>query len=110
MSLVDGEFTPEQIKECVDFFNGVCAYSNNVFSEEKINCLSLDHIIPISNGGSNYIWNIVPTTFSINASKGTKEMLSWYQEQDFYSEERLQRIIEWQEYAYNKWGNNSIAS
>lgn len=109
MNSADGDFTPEQVKECVDFFHNTCAYSGCQFSEEKIYCLSLDHIIPLANGGSNFVWNIVPTTFSNNASKGTKEMLSWYQEQDFYSEERLQKILEWQEYAYNKWSNNNVA-
>ena len=38
-----------------------------------------------------------------NSSKQDKDMEEWYQEQDFYSEERLQKIYEWQEYAYNKY-------
>ena len=33
-------------------------------------------------------------------------MLEWYQEQEFYSEERLMKIIEWTIYAYDKWGKN----
>ena len=109
MNAAEGEFSPEQVKECIAFFDNVCAYSGDQFSEEKINCLSMDHIIPITKGGANYIWNIVPTTFSHNSSKGTKDMLSWYQEQEFYSEERLQKIFEWQEYAYQKWGESEIA-
>lgn len=44
-----------------------------------------------------------------NKNKGTKDMLSWYQEQEFYSEERLQKIFKWQEYAYQKWGESEIA-
>ena len=44
-----------------------------------------------------------------NKNKSTKDMLSWYQEQEFYSEERLQKIFEWQEYAYQKWGESEIA-
>ena len=35
-------------------------------------------------------------------------MLNWYQKQEFYSEERLQKIYEWQEYAYEKWGTKSV--
>ena len=31
-------------------------------------------------------------------------MEEWYKKQKYFSEERLQRIYEWQEYAYNKWG------
>ena len=30
-------------------------------------------------------------------------MLEWYKQQDFFSEERLIKIREWQEYAYNKY-------
>ena len=104
-----GEFTEEQVQECIQFFGNVCAYSGENFSEEKIRCLSLDHIIPLAKNGTNFIWNIIPTTFSHNASKGTKDMLEWYQKQDFYLEERLQKILEWQEYAYNKWGSEDIA-
>ena len=104
-----GSFTSDQMRECIKFFNNVCAYSGKEFSKEKINCLSLDHIISLVKGGSNFIWNIVPTTFSNNSSKGSKEMIEWYKNQPFYSEERLQRILEWQEYAYQKWGSKNIA-
>ena len=72
----EGEFTKEQVSECINFFDGVCAYSGDVFSEDdRFKCLSLDHIVAITNGGVNYIWNIVPTTFSHNSSKGTKDMI-----------------------------------
>ena len=110
MNSVIGEFSDEQIQECVDFFGNVCAYSGDSFTRERSNWLSMDHIIPITKNGTNYIWNIVPTTFGHNSSKGTKDMLEWYQKQEFYSEERLQRILEWQEYAYQKWGNQEQVS
>lgn len=38
-----------------------------------------------------------------NYSKQNKDMLSWYKQQDFYSEEKLNKIYEWIEYAKNKW-------
>ena len=69
----------------------------------------MEHIIPLHCGGTNYIWNIVPTKRTYNASKGIKDMSEWYKTKEFYSEERLQKILEWQEYAYQKWGNNEIA-
>ena len=40
---------------------------------------------------------------SYNISKLDRNMLQWYKKQDFFSEERLQKIYEWQEYAFNKW-------
>lgn len=82
------------------FFGFRCAYSEQVLSKDT---RSLDHIIPLNKGGKHEVWNCVPMTKSNNCSKKDKDMEEWYQEQDFYSEERLQKIYEWQEYAYNKY-------
>ena len=106
---IEGVLLQEQINECLMFFNNICAYSGQPFGEDTIDNLTLDHIIPLNSGGTNYIWNIVPSRRTCNSSKGAREMLDWYTTQDFYSEERLQKILEWQEYAYNKWGNEEIA-
>ena len=92
--------TKEQWLECMKFFNWKCAYSGQVLSKDT---RSLDHIIPLNNGGKHEIWNLVPMYRTYNISKHDKDMEEWYQEQDFYSEERLQKIYEWQEYAYNKY-------
>ena len=43
-----------------------------------------------------------------NSSKKDKDLLEWYKEQPFFSEERLQKIYEWQEYAYNKYHKEEI--
>ena len=69
---------------------------------------SLDHIKPLNQGGKHEIWNVVPMNRGLNSSKQDKDMEEWYQEQDFYSEERLQKIHEWQEYAYSKWHKEEI--
>ena len=36
-------------------------------------------------------------------SKCDKDMLEWYEQQECFSEERLAKIREWQEYAFNKY-------
>ena len=101
-SQIKGEiYTNEQWQECLKFFDFKCAYSGL-----DIN-LSIDHIIPLSEGGNNYIWNLVPMFKNYNSSKNKSNMLEWYMQQDFYSDERLAKIYQWQEYAYNKWGNNN---
>ena len=86
------------------FFDFRCAYSGEVLSKKT---RSVDHIVPISTGGDNMIWNMVPMTRSLNSSKRDKDMLEWYKEQDFYDPKRLQKIYDWQEYAYNKWGKDA---
>ena len=84
----------------MNFFDWTCAYSGEKLNKDN---RSLDHIISIRAGGSNNIWNVVPMLRSLNSSKNDKDMLEWYQEQPFYSEERLQKIQEWQAYARNKY-------
>ena len=42
-------------------------------------------------------------TRSLNSSKQDRDMLEWYKEQDCFSEARLAKIYEWQEYARKKW-------
>ena len=90
--------------EMMKYFDWKCAYSGEyIGGKENQNIRSIDHIKPLNRGGDHEIWNLVPMERSLNCSKRDKDLLEWYQEQDFYSEERLQKIYEWQEYAYNKY-------
>ena len=95
--------TKEQWKEMFDFFEWKCAYSG-IDLKEGIN-RSIDHIDCLDNGGLNEIWNVVPMHMPYNSSKhNSEDMLDWYKKQPFFSEERLNKIYEWVEYAWNKWG------
>ena len=94
--------TKEQWFEMFEFFNWECAYSGVQLDKDN---RSVDHIIPLAEGGLNEIWNCVPMLRNYNTSKHANDMLEWYIKQEFYSEERLQKIYEWVEYAYNKWAN-----
>ena len=93
--------TKDQWRECMLYFGFRDAYTGEVLTEEN---RSLDHINPLSQGGEHEIWNLVPMERSLNSSKQDKDLLEWYNQQPFYSEERLQKIYEWQEYAFNKYG------
>ena len=99
-----GFFTDEQWNDCLMFFGERCAYSNEEFDNTNSNKVSIDHIIPLNNGGTSFIWNLVPACNKYNGSKNAANMEEWYKKQPFFLEERLQKIYEWQEYAYNKWG------
>ena len=94
--------TKDQWLEMMSFFDWKCAYSGEVLSKDT---RSIDHIVPLNSGGNNMIWNCVPMLRSLNSSKNSKDMLEWYKEQDCYSEARLAKIYEWQEYARKKWKN-----
>ena len=92
--------TPEQWREMMEYFDWRCAYSGERLTDKT---RSVDHIVAIDAGGDDMIWNMVPMTRSLNSSKWKKNMLEWYKEQDCYSEARLAKIYEWQEYARKKW-------
>ena len=95
--------TKEQWKEMMDFFDWKCAYSNYYIGGADKRIRSIDHIVPVSQGGVHEIWNVVPMYNSYNCSKQDKSPLEWYKEQEYFSKERLAKIIEWQQYAYDKW-------
>ena len=92
--------TKDQWLELMSFFDFRCAYSGKRLTKKT---RSIDHIVSINSGGDNMIWNCVPMTRSLNSSKQAKDMLEWYKQQSFYSEARLAKIYEWQEYARKKW-------
>ena len=92
--------TKNQWLEMMSFFDWKCAYSSERLTKDT---RSVDHIVPLNSRGDNMIWNMVPMTRSLNSSKQDKDMLEWYRKQDFYDTKRLDKIYEWQEYAFNKW-------
>ena len=96
--------TKEQWYEMMNFFNWCCAYSGEyIGGEDNKNIRSIDHIIALDNEGLNEPWNCVPMLKSYNCQKHTKDMEEWYKQQSYFSEERLIKIYQWIEYAYNKW-------
>ena len=100
----------EQYKECNKWFDWKCAYSGEKLQNNKTtNGRTLDHIVAIENGGLNEPWNVVPMKKGYNCSKKHRyDALNWYMEQEYFNEEQLQRIVEWQIYAYEKWGGEEF--
>ena len=66
-----------------------CAYCE---SEENI---TLDHITPQCKGGLDIKTNLVACCHSCNQSKGHDHWKLWYVQQDFYSEDKFNKIEEW---------------
>lgn len=94
--------TKEQWLEMMNFFDWKCAYSDEYIGGDS-DKRTIDHIIPLNKGGLNEIWNCVPMLRDYNSSKKTNSILEWYQKQNFYSEERLLKIIDWITYSMVKW-------
>lgn len=96
-------FTKDQWFEMMEFFDWRCAYSGKYIGRDSIH-RTIDHIIPLDKGGLNEIWNLVPMYNDYNCSKHTNDMVTWYKQQEFFDVDRLMKIYEWQEYAFEKWG------
>ena len=93
--------TKEQWKEMMEFFEWKCAYSGTPLNKDN---RTIDHIFPLKIGGLNEPWNCVPMYANYNFSKQGKDMMVWYREQEFFSEERLNKIYEWIWYSFKEWG------
>lgn len=105
-------YAQDQWYECISFFDNKCAYSGEDYLPYTVDHVSdsitIDHIVPLSQGGLNVIWNIVPAKFKYNSSKGNKNLEDWYSQQEFFSENRLDKIFQWAEYAYSKYGTKNF--
>lgn len=99
--------TKDQWLEMMNFFDWKCAYSGEYIGGKQNYQRTIDHIVPLNSGGNNMVWNMVPMLRKLNSSKNASNMEEWYREQDCYSEARLAKIYDWQEYAYNKWGKDT---
>ena len=94
-----GSYTKAQWLDTLEYFDYKCAYTGECI---KHSC-HVEHIVPISKGGTSYIWNLVPSTASANLSKQNRDMEEWYREQEYFCEERLNKIYEYQKYMSAKY-------
>jgi len=67
-----GSFTRVQWEIIKADYNNKCVYCGR-----KTKKLTPDHIIPISRGGMNYIFNIVPCCGYCNTSKNDRSLQDW---------------------------------
>ena len=66
-----------------------CAYC------ESTEYLTIDHIVPQSKGGSDFITNVLCCCRRCNNSKSHINWIEWYSSQDFFTEERYDVILKW---------------
>ena len=76
----------KQIKEK---WNHKCAYCEDT---EK---LTIDHIVPQSKGGSDFITNVLCCCEECNRDKAHTDWELWYSSQEFFTQERKNAIVEW---------------
>jgi 5-methylcytosine-specific restriction endonuclease McrA len=62
--------TGQEWAECLEAFCGLCAYCGRPAKE-------VEHVVPLINGGSHVVANIVPSCAACNRSKGSASLLHW---------------------------------
>jgi len=67
--MAEGNFTPQEWQAIKEKYNLMCLCCKQ---KEPFIKLTVDHIVPLSRGGSNWISNIQPLCFSCNGRKFTK--------------------------------------
>ena len=88
LNLAD-DMTHRDWNDSTAFFKYECAYCGTVTA------LVREHVVPVKHGGGTTRNNIVPACAKCNGSKNASDMVTWFQEQPFFDETRLQRIINW---------------
>lgn len=68
-------------------FSHCCAYCGATGD------LHIEHVIPISKGGTHVLSNLVPACQSCNYSKGAKDAETWYRAQPFFCKKRWAKIL-----------------
>lgn len=79
----------ELIKKDFDY---KCAYCGQSLALEQ------EHFIALSNGGEYTHNNIIPACKSCNCSKNASDFFDWYHQQETYSKERENKILEYLNY------------
>ena len=80
----------ETIRHRMNLFDGCC------FCDSKVP-LTLEHLTPVSKGGSNLKINLYGSCKRCNVSKSAKNWKEWFRKQEFYSPEREIQIENYSE-------------
>ena len=100
------KLTKEQWKAMMNWWGWRCAYSGVVLRPDN---RSVDHILAVTKGGSNDIWNLVPCDITLNRSKNNKDLETWLKEKDLYSPDLMNRLAEWEKFAKENFGADKVA-
>jgi len=72
-----------------DKWGNKCAYCG----EE--NNLTIDHVVPRSKGGTDFVTNVVCCCQDCNQDKSHKPWEEWYSNQEFFTQQRKDDILRW---------------
>jgi hypothetical protein len=70
-------------------WNHECAYCG---SDQN---LTIDHVVPQCKGGSDFITNVICCCESCNRDKAHTDWQTWFYNQEFFTEEKYNAILDW---------------
>ena len=87
------ELTPKLAKKrfrehIYEAWNHKCGYCEELAT-------SLDHVVPRFKSGSSNRNNLVPACRRCNTAKASTKMEEWYEQQEFFTQARMDRIKSW---------------
>lgn len=82
-------------KSCLNYFNNQCAYCGMSLDEHKRKYKEQLHKEHVDHLGSNDLSNCIPSCKSCNSHKSEQDMEKWYKEQEYFTQERLNKINKW---------------
>lgn len=89
------DFTKKDWEEVRNFFRNSDNVLHCAYCDKQIIKAHQEHIIPVTNQGGYTRNNIIPSCQSCNCSKGDQDMEAWYCSKQFFSVQRLEKIIKW---------------
>jgi 5-methylcytosine-specific restriction endonuclease McrA len=69
-----GFFTEDQLRARIDFYGGRCYLCSRDWESLPVKQKHIDHVIPVSRGGTNWPANLRPACEQCNLRKGTKRL------------------------------------
>jgi hypothetical protein len=94
------DISTKEWNNCLKVFEYKCAYCGISQKEAKKRDGQNLHREHVDNEGYNDLRNGVPACRSCNDTKWTFNMETWFREQSFFNEEKLQKILWWCEEGY----------
>lgn len=84
--------TSEEWLYSLEYFDTSCAYCGR-HQNELDEILNQEHVVPVVDGGGYIAENIVPSCRRCNSSKHAEKFEKWYPKQEYFSEDRMGKIL-----------------
>jgi hypothetical protein len=91
-------------------------YRNSIYEAWDHKCgycgadaTSLDHIVPRFKSGSSNRYNLIPACRRCNSNKASSKMEEWYQQQEFFTQAKMDRIQSWMQHECVDWMHSDLS-